>query len=275
METDRQCVIETCAFLRQHITELPSIGFLTGTGLSDLLDDLDIINRFDYSDLPNFPVSTVPSHTGRLIDGAIAGKHILMMQGRFHLYEGYSPSQVVFPIRVMQEMGIKILILSNAAGGINLNFSSGEIMILSDHINLTGKNPLTGPNEDSWGLRFPDMGRVYDPSLIKLAQCIAEDHPLPVHTGVYAGLSGPSLETPAEIRFLKTIGCDAVGFSTVMEAIAGVHAKMKILGLSLITNINDPDAPVATTLESVLKTAEKALKPMNSFLCDIISQIPG
>ncbi len=273
MKADRQHVIETANFLKQRISELPDIGVLTGTGLSDTLDDLEVLSQFEYSQLPHFPVSTVESHKGRLIYGSIAGRHILMMQGRFHLYEGYSPAQVTFPIRVMQALGIKTLILSNAAGGINLNFAAGDIMIIRDHINLTGKNPLTGPNEESWGIRFPDMTQVYDPSLIKLTQKIAADNRVPVHEGVYAGLSGPSLETPAETKFLKTIGSDAVGFSTVMEAIAGVHADMKILGLSLITNINNPDAPIKTTLESVLKTADKALKPFNRLLYDVISQI--
>ncbi len=273
MKTDRQRVIETTDFLKQHIINPPSIGVLTGTGLSDTLDDLDVLSRFDYSQLPNFPVSTVESHKGRMIYGSIADRHILMMQGRFHLYEGYSPAQVTFPVRVMQALGVKILILSNAAGGINLKFSCGDIMIINDHINLTGKNPLTGSNDDSWGIRFPDMARVYDPSLIKLTQKIAADNQIPIQTGVYTGLLGPSLETPAETKFLKTIGSDAVGFSTVMEAIAGVHADMKILGLSLITNINNPDAPVKTTLETVLKTAQAALNPFNRLLCDVISQI--
>jgi len=273
MKADRQHVIETANFLKQRISELPDIGVLTGTGLSDTLDDLEVLSQFEYSQLPHFPVSTVESHKGRLIYGSIAGRHILMMQGRFHLYEGYSPAQVTFPIRVMQALGIKTLILSNAAGGINLNFAAGDIMIIRDHINLTGKNPLTGPNEESWGIRFPDMTQVYDPSLIKLTQKIAADNRVPVQEGIYAGLSGPSLETPAETKFLKTIGSDAVGFSTVMEAIAGVHADMKILGLSLITNINNPDAPIKTTLESVLKTADKALKPFNRLLYDVISQI--
>jgi len=273
MRTDRQLVIETANYLKQHIPHTPSIGFLTGTGLCETLDTLDVLSRFEYSQLPNFPVSTVESHKGTLIYGTLSDKHILMMQGRFHLYEGYSPAQVTFPIRVMQELGVRTLILSNAAGGINLNFSAGDIMIIKDHINLTGKNPLTGPNDDTWGIRFPDMCEVYDPSLIALTQQIAEKTGIFIQSGVYAGLSGPSLETPAETRFLKIIGSDAVGFSTVMEAIAGVHAGMKILGLSLITNINNPNAPVKTTIKSVLETAGRALKPLNKVLSEVIAQI--
>ncbi|WP_300457274.1 purine-nucleoside phosphorylase [Desulfobacula sp.] len=273
MKTDRQQVSETADFLTPYLTELPVIGILTGTGLSETLETLDVSSEFDYSQLPNFPVSTVESHKGRLIYGKIAQTPLLMMQGRFHLYEGYSPAQVTFPVRVMQELGIRILILTNAAGGINLTFSCGDIMLITDHINLTGQNPLTGTNEDAWGIRFPDMTQVYDPSLMDLVQTTARNHQIALQAGVYAGLSGPSLETPAETRFLKTIGGDAVGFSTVMEAIAGVHAGMKILGLSLITNINDPDAPVKTTLASVLETARSAVTPFNRLLCDVIARI--
>ncbi len=274
MENDRQLVLETADFIAKKITGRPSIGIVTGTGFLDTPDDLNVVKAFDYSQLPNFPISTVESHKGRLIFGSIEEKQILIMQGRFHLYEGYSPVQVTFPIRVMQHLGVKTLILSNAAGGINLNFSPGDIMIMEDHINLTCKNPLTGPNEDSWGIRFPDMIQVYDPSLRILAKKIGKNNRIPIQTGVYAGLLGPSLETPAETRYLKTIGSDAVGFSTVMEAIAGVHAGMKILGVSLITNINDPDNPCSTTIESVLETAQKTIKPLNKLLCDVITQIP-
>jgi purine-nucleoside phosphorylase len=273
MKTDRKHAIETAEFLKPYITKAPIMGFLTGTGLSDVLDGLEPLASFNYSDLPNFPVSTVESHKGKLISGTLLGRPLLMMQGRFHLYEGYSPEEVTFPIRVMQELGVRTLILSNAAGGINLNFSAGDIMIIRDHINLTGKNPLAGPNEAAWGPRFPDMSRVYDPILMDLVRNIALQCRIPVQTGVYIGLSGPSLETPAETRFLKLIGGDAVGFSTVMEAIAGIHAGMKILGISLITNINDPDKPMETTLESVLKTAETSLEPLKRLLTHVISSL--
>ncbi|MFH2059165.1 MAG: purine-nucleoside phosphorylase [Pseudomonadota bacterium] len=274
MQIHRQQVIETADFLRQSISKHPVIGILTGTGLCDILDDIQIDVQLDYSQIPYFPTPTIESHKGKLICGSIQGKNILMMQGRFHLYEGYSTAQVTFPIRVMQELGIKTLILSNAAGGINLNFCAGQIMIIKDHINLTGQNPLAGPNEDAWGIRFPDMTQVYDPTLITLAENIARNHGIPVQTGVYAGLLGPSLETPAETRFLKTLGADAVGFSTIMEAITGVHAKMKILGVSLITNINNPDSPKETTLEEVIETAQKAIKPFNQLLYHLVAQIP-
>ncbi|MCP4722909.1 MAG: purine-nucleoside phosphorylase [Desulfobacteraceae bacterium] len=272
METLRQQVMETIAFIKPHINKSLDIGFLTGTGLSQALSSLEVIWEINYDELPNFPQTTVESHRGKLVYGSLSGKSILVMQGRFHLYEGYTPQQVTFPIRLMQELNIKTLILSNAAGGINLNFSSGEIMLICDHINLTGQNPLTGSEEPAWGIRFPDMTRVYDKTLMDMARKSAASNGIILREGVYTGLVGPSLETPAETRFLKVIGGDAVGFSTIMEAIAGVHAGMKILGLSLITNINNPDAPEQTTLKTVVETAQKASKNMNRLVCDIISQ---
>lgn len=275
MTTPRDLALETARYLRPFLDRPPRIGYLTGTGLSDTLEGLKPFAEWHYADLPNFPVSTVESHRGRLVYGWAEGRPILVMQGRFHLYEGYSPTQVTFPVRVMQELGVRVLILSNAAGGVNLDFSAGDIMVIRDHINLTGLNPLTGPDEPAWGLRFPDMTRVYDPELIRLAEESAADLGLTVRTGVYAGLPGPSLETPAETRFLKTVGADAVGFSTIMEAIAGVHADMKILGLSLITNINDPDAPAVTTLESVLETAGKAAARLSRILGRVLAGMEG
>ncbi len=274
MKADRQHVLKTVDTIKKTFPKKISIGILTGTGLSESPDGIEEVCRFNYSHLPNFPSSTVDGHKGQLVIGRLAGKTILIFQGRFHLYEGYTPAQVVFPVRVMQELGVKTLILNNAAGGINSEYTPGDIMIIKDHINLTGKNPLAGPNEDTWGIRFPDMTKAYDPDLINLAIKTAEKNGLGVYQGVYAGLLGPSLETPAEIRFLRTIGCDAVGLSTIMEVIAGVHAQMKILGLSLITNLNDPDHPEMTTIEAVLKTAKKSIPKLNRLLSDIISQMP-
>jgi len=274
MKPIRQQVLETVAHIAPHINTPLDIGFLTGTGLSETLSSLEIIWETNYEDLPNFPRTTVESHRGKMLYGRIAGKSILVMQGRFHLYEGYSPQQVTFPIRLMQELKIKTLMLSNAAGGINLNFAPGDIMLIRDHINLTGRNPLIGPEEPAWGIRFPDMTTVYDKGLATLVRAAAANTHTLLREGVYTGLLGPSLETPAETRFLKGIGGDAVGFSTVMEAIAGVQAGMKILGLSLITNINNPDAPEQTTLEAVVETAQKASKKMNRLLCDLIARMP-
>lgn len=252
---EKKKALETAEYLQQRIREKPEIAILTGTGLGRSAESLTVRDSFDYDKLPHFPVSTVQSHAGKLLFGSIAEKTVIMMQGRFHLYEGYSAPEVVFPIRVMQELGVKILILSNAAGGCNPDFTPGDIMLISDHINLSGENPLIGPNEDSWGIRFPDMGRVYDRELAALAE---EAGPV-LQKGVYAGLKGPSLETPAEIRFLRCIGADAVGFSTVMEAIAGVHAGMRILGISTITNVHHPEEPETASVEEIIAVAGEAV----------------
>lgn len=266
--------VQECArFIQERMAVQPVAGMITGTGLSDTLTDLVVHQVFPYAGLPHFPQATVDSHKGCLVQGSLNGRDILVFQGRIHLYEGYSPELVTFPVRLLQALGVPMLILTNAAGGINLDFNAGDIMLIRDHINLTGKNPLVGPNEDSFGLRFPDMTRVYDPDLGRGAvEAAAREH-IQLHSGIYAGLLGPSLETPAETRFLKTIGADAVGFSTVMEAIAGVHAGMKILGLSLITNINDPDAPEQTTLEAVVETAAKASEKLNRIVTGFVGQL--
>ena len=266
---------EAAAYIRNTIDVPLSAGILTGTGMSGLLDDLDITHRFTYETLPNFPVSTVEGHRGELVIARLDKTFVLVMQGRFHLYEGYSPYEVTFPVRVMQELGVSTLLVSNAAGGMAPGFKAGDIMVIRDHVNLTGQNPLVGPNTDAWGVRFPDMTHTYDPALTDLALATGRDMGLAMQQGVYAGLLGPSLETPAEIRFLKTIGCDAVGLSTVMEVIAAVHAGMKVLGLSLITNINTPDNPSSTSLEEVLATASRFLPDLNRLTCAVLKRIPA
>jgi len=258
MSDDKQRAVETAAYLRERIPSPPRIGFLTGTGLGDSAAFLDPSAVFDYADLPHFSRSTVQSHKGQLRFGEVAGRAAVAMLGRLHLYEGYSPNQVAFPIRVMQELGVRTLIVSNASGGLNPSFTPGDIMIVRDHINLTGENPLVGPNEESWGIRFPDMGAAYDPDLAGLAGKIADAAEIPWRKGVYAGLKGPSLETPAEVRFLRTVGADAVGFSTVQEVLAAVHAGMRVVGLSTITNVHDPDAPAPAALEEILEAAAEA-----------------
>ncbi|WP_320041624.1 purine-nucleoside phosphorylase [uncultured Desulfobacter sp.] len=266
--------VQECArFIQARMTVQPVVGMITGTGLSDTLADLQVLQVFPYAGLPHFPRATVDSHKGCLVQGTLNGRNILVLQGRIHLYEGYSSQLVTFPVRLLQALGVPMLILTNAAGGINLDFSAGDIMLIQDHINLTGQNPLVGPHEDAFGLRFPDMTRVYDPDLRACAVGVAAQENIQLHAGVYAGLLGPSLETPAETRYLKNIGADAVGFSTVMEAIAGVHAGMKILGLSLITNINNPDAPEQTTLEAVVGTAAKASEKLNRIIAGVVEQI--
>ena len=273
MENFRKKVLTATQTIRNRYSEPIPIGIMTGTGLSELPNGFLESCSFDYSQLPHFPVSTVEGHSGQLTIGTLAHKTIIIMQGRFHLYEGYSPQQVVFPVRVMQELGVTTLIVNNAAGGINPHFSPGDIMLINDHVNLTGHNPLIGPNSEKWGIRFPDMSAVYSQKLIKLALQESQKNDIPIQQGVYAGLLGPSLETPAEIRFLKTIGCDAVGLSTVMEVIAAVHADMDVLGLSLVTNVHDPDHPTQTTLESVLSAAQKSVPKLNRLMGLVIKQM--
>lgn len=260
-------------FLREKLTSLPTILIMAGTGLGSLSDSMTADLIIQYRDIPGFPDTTVESHQGELVFGKLKGKNVAVMKGRFHLYEGYSPLQITFPIRIMQALGVKVLIITNASGGINLSFSEGDIMLIEDHINLTGRNPLTGPNNDNWGLRFPDMIQTYNKELLRSAKQVAGELDIPVCKGIYAGLTGPSLETPAEIRYLKTIGADSVGFSTTQEVIAGVHAGMKILGLSVITNINNPDDPEPATLEGVITTAGKTAPLLEKLIEKVVGKI--
>jgi purine-nucleoside phosphorylase len=246
---------------------------ITGTGLGEAVGPLDDALKMNYSDIPHFPVSTVVGHTGRLMAWTLAGHPVMVMQGRFHLYEGYAPEVVTFPVRVMQALGVRHLILSNAAGGMNPAFRQGDLMVIRDHINLTGENPLIGANHDDWGPRFPDMTAAYDRSLIQLSRRAADSLGIALKSGVYAGLKGPSLETPAEIRYLKTIGADAVGFSTVMETLVAVHAGMRVLGLSTITNINDPDRPVPASVEAIVAAANRAAPGLNRLILAAVAQI--
>jgi len=258
MQPFKQMAAEAAAFIRSRIETLSSIGILTGTGLGDIAESMVPESVLEYGEIPHFPMSTVVSHTGRLLAGKLGGRPVIALQGRFHLYEGYAPVEVVFPVRVMQEIGVKVLIVTNAAGGLNPAYRQGDIMLLVDHINLTGANPLVGPNEETWGTRFPDMTQVYDRSLVSAAETAGSGMGCTIRKGTYAGLLGPSLETPAETRFLRIIGADAVGLSTVMEAIAAVHAGMRVLGVSVIANVIDPDAPRPVSAEAVVAAAQGA-----------------
>jgi purine-nucleoside phosphorylase len=208
-----------------------------------------------------------------MLSGNMNGCPVIAMQGRFHLYEGYRPADVTFPIRVMQQLGVKILILSNAAGGLNPKFNPGDIMLITDHINLTGTNPLIGPNEDSWGPRFPDMTRAYDEALIAAAERIAKTAGAHLQKGIYVGLTGPSLETPSEVKFLQTIGAEAVGFSTVQEVIAAVHSGMRVLGLSTITNVHNPEDPVPATVEEIIEVANGATPLLQTIMKGVTEKI--
>ncbi len=259
--------------IRAHMDTPPEAAIITGTGLDSAVGSLDGMSSLPYETIPHFPVSTVVSHSGQLLIGRLESHPVLIMQGRLHLYEGYSPGAVTFPIRVMQALGVRHLILSNAAGGLNTDFREGDLMVIRDHINLTGENPLVGSNEERWGPRFPDMTTAYDRNLIKVGRRCADESGIALRSGVYAGLKGPSLETPAEIRYLKTIGADAVGFSTVMETIAAVHAGMQVLGLSTITNINDPDHPAPATVEAIIAVANRTAPILNRLIRRVVAQL--
>ena len=259
--------------MSKRIKIQPDIGILTGTGLQNAASSIHPECSISYADIPHFPVSTVESHPGILVSGRISEKPVIALKGRLHLYEGFSPEDVAFPVRVLQELGVNTLIVSNAAGGLNPDFNPGDIMVISDHINLTGENPLSGPNEDAWGIRFPDMMRAYDEELTLLGLKAGESLQVSVKKGVYAGLKGPSLETPAETRFLKIIQADAVGFSTVCEVIAAVHANMRVLGFSLISNINDPDNPVPVTLEDVVEVAGKSAESLDRIIQSVLEHL--
>lgn len=268
MEDFHKKVLKSAAFLAKQVSLKPRIGYITGTGLGKSAAAVDAALALDYEEIPHFPVSTVQSHRGRLLLGRLQGRAIIVLQGRFHLYEGYDTDQVTFPIRVMQQLGVKTLIIANAAGGLNPDFSPGDIMLISDHINLTGENPLVGPNQEEWGPRFPDMSGAYDPALSSAVQNAGT----PLQTGVYAGLKGPSLETPAEVHYLQTIGADAVGFSTVVEVIAAVHAGMRVLGLSVIANVHDPQNPAPAAVEEIIAVANSAAPKIDQLLGFVLAK---
>ncbi|MCP4690374.1 MAG: purine-nucleoside phosphorylase [Desulfobacterales bacterium] len=272
MESYWRKVREAGEFLARRAPSGPLAGVLTGTGLGDGGPSLDIRESIPYEEIPHFPRPTVQSHMGRMLLGKVGEKGVVVLQGRFHLYEGYSPRTVTFPIRVLQALGVKTLILSNASGGLTSRWSAGDIMILSDHINLTGENPLIGPNDDQWGPRFPDMSRVYDARLMALAWRAQEEAGLTPRKGVYAGLKGPSLETPAEVRFLQTIGAEAVGFSTVHEVIAAVHGGMRVLALSVVTNVHDPDDPRPADVDEIIAEARAAAPKLGGIIEKVIGE---
>ncbi len=244
--------------VRERTDFEPGVGIVLGTGLGGLAKEIDSVCEIEYVDIPGFPLSTVESHAGRLLFGSLGGKRVVAMQGRFHLYEGYSMQEIVFPVRVMRTLGAGTLVVSNACGGMHPLWAPGELMLISDHINLLGDNPLVGPNDDSLGPRFPDMSAPYDPELRALARGVARDLKIVLHEGVYVAVPGPNLETPAEYRYLRTIGADVVGMSTVPEVIAAVHMSMRVLGVSIITDACLPDALRPVNVEEIIATAARA-----------------
>ena len=265
-------ILETADYLRSHGITEPMAGIVLGTGLGKLVDEIQIIQQLDYSDIPNFPLSTVEFHKGKLIYGWLNGKKVLAMQGRFHYYEGYSLAEVTFPIRVMKVLGVQWLLLSNAAGAMNPGYKKGELMLLDDHINLLPDNPLTGKNLDELGPRFPDMSRPYHAHINHLFRQIATDLEIRLHEGVYVAVSGPNLETRAEYRFLRGIGADAVGMSTVPEVIVANHMNLPCAAISVLTDECDPDHLEPADIADIIKTAGQAEEQLIRLFKEIVKQ---
>ncbi len=264
---------ETLNYLRTKNQSNPTVGIILGTGLGGLVKEIKIETVIDYSEIPHFPVSTVESHKGKLIFGTLGGKNIVAMQGRFHFYEGYTMRQVTFPVRVMKFLGVKTLLISNAAGGMNPLFSKGDIMLIADHINLLGDNPLIGHNDDELGPRFPDMSEPYSKELIMLAEKTALDLKIRLQKGVFVAVSGPNLETRAEYRFLRGIGADAVGMSTVPEVIVAAHQSMRVLGFSIMTDECFPDALKPVSLQEVIAVANEAEPKLTAIMKEVVARL--
>lgn len=261
---------ESSQFIKSKYNKKIEIGIILGTGLSDIVKDIERIVTINYKDIPNFPVSTVEGHAGEFIIGKLNGKITAVLNGRVHYYEGYSMEQVTFAVRVLKKLGINDLIISNAAGGMNPDFNPGDLMIITDHINFLGTNPLIGRNYEEIGPRFPDMSNAYDKKLVKLALKAAENLDIKVRTGVYLAVSGPSYETPAELRMFRKVGGDAVGMSTVPEVIAANHMGMNVLGISCITDMAIPDNLQVLDHEKVIETANKSMKKFVSLVKEIV-----
>jgi len=269
----RQHIEEAVRFLRTKTTMQPEIGIILGTGLGGLAQEIRAEVIVEYEDIPLFPISTVESHHGRLIFGNLGNKKVVAMQGRFHYYEGYSLKQVTFPVRVMKFLGVRTLLISNAAGGMNPHFRKGSIMIITDHINLLGDNPLIGPNDDTLGPRFPDMSEPYSRELITLAEKVALDLKIRTERGVFVAVPGPNLETRAEYRFLRFIGADAVGMSTVPEVIVAVHMSLQVLGFSIITDECFPDALQPANVEEIIAVAMKTEPKLTAIMKGAVEQL--
>lgn len=252
---------------------VPEYLIILGTGLGRLAEEIDVDLAISYSDIPHFPNSTVESHAGRLLFGTLSGKNVAAMQGRFHYYEGYTMQQIVFPVRVLHAMGARTLLVSNACGGMNPLYRRGDIMCITDHINMLGGNPLTGPNDDSLGVRFPDMSAPYSPDLISLAEKVALEKQIKMHQGVYIAVAGPTLETRAEYRFLRTIGGDVVGMSTVPEVISAVHMGMTSLGVSVITDECFPEALEPVNMKDILEAADIAEPKLTQVMKGVLQKL--
>jgi len=259
--------------VRAVFDRTPDAAIVLGTGLGGLASEIDVETTIPYSDIPGFPLSTVESHAGRLLCGRLGGKIVVAMQGRFHRYEGYSLRQVTFPVRVLRALGADTLIVSNAAGVMDPFWNAGEVMLIADHINLLGDNPLVGANDDRLGVRFPDMSAPYDAALRALARDVALEHRIVLREGVYVAITGPTLETRAEYRMLRTLGADVVGMSTVPEVIVAVHAGMRVLGFSIMTDECLPDALEPVTLDTIIENAGKAEPVLTALVRGVLERM--
>ena len=266
-------VEEAAAAVRARFDGVPDVAIILGTGLGRLGAEIDTVAAIEYTEIPCFPLSTVESHAGRLLCGTLAGRTVIAMQGRFHRYEGYSVQQVTFPVRVLRALGARTLVVSNACGGMNPLWRAGDLMLIADHINLLGDNPLTGPNDDRLGPRFPDMSNAYDAALRETARAVATARGIDLREGVYVAVSGPNLETRAEYRFLRAIGADVVGMSTVPEVIVAVHAGMRVLGLSIITDMCLPDALEPATVEKIIAVANRAEPRLTQLVTGVLERL--
>ncbi len=264
---------ESVHFIQSKYATQPSVGIVLGSGLGSFADEIEIECEIQYSDIPHFPVSTVKGHSGKLIFGNLSGKKVVAMGGRFHYYEGYSTQEVVFPIRVLKFLGLKTLLISNAAGGINRSFKVGDLMIIQDHISMLTLNPLLGKNEDELGERFPDMSEPYKNYLIEKAKEIAIENKIEIKEGVYAGVTGPTFETRAEYKMLNILGADAVGMSTVQEVIAAVHLGLPVFAMSVITDVGIREEENTITHEEVLKAAKDAEPKLTLIFKQLIAQL--
>ena len=259
--------------IREKTSHRPKVGLVLGSGLGTLADELEDAVIIPYDQLDYFPVSTVEGHKGRLVLGYLEGTCVIAMQGRFHYYEGYTMEEVTLPIRVMKALGVKTLLVTNAAGGINPSFNPGDLMLITDHINQQGTNPLIGPNDAELGVRFPDMSQAYYPSLRELAQRVAAEQGISLREGVYVGVTGPSYETPAEIRMFQIMGADAVGMSTVPEVIVARHGEMRVLGISCISNMAAGILPEPLSHEEVVATADRVKEAFSRLVKGIVKEI--
>lgn len=263
-------ISETLEYIRRKTPIEPRVGIILGTGLGKLAEEVEVELSIAYTQLPHFPVSTTESHRGRLILGRLRGQSVVVMQGRFHYYEGYSMQQITLPVRVMKAMGAEFLLLSNASGGLNPSFKETDLMLITDHINLLPEHPLRGTHYPAWGSRFPDMGQAYDAELIRLAHAAATMHSIDLHEGVYVSVQGPALETPAEYRYLRLIGGDAVGMSTVPEVIVARQMDMRCMAISVVTDEAFPETPRPVTLQSVVSAATKAEPRLTRIMLDVV-----